>query len=169
MSTADSPQQAIHTLYSDHHGWLHDWLRRQLGCSQSAADLAHDTFVRVLLRREAPSLREPRAYLGVIARGLLVDHWRRRALEQAWLQSVAALPESLLPSEEERHLAFEMLLRVDAMLDGLRPCVRSAFLLAQLDGIGYDEIATRLGVTRRSVERYVAEALLHCYALRHDD
>lgn len=169
MSTDSPPHDAINTLYVDHHGWLHDVLRRKLGCSQQAADLAHDTFLRVLLRRDLPTVQQPRAFLGVIARGLVIDFWRRRALEQAWLESVAALPDALAPSEEEHHLAFELLLQVDAMLDGLRPRVRTAFLLAQLDGIGYDEIAARLGVTRRSVERYVAEALVHCYALRHGD
>ncbi len=170
MSTAEnSSPQVIHSLYSDHHHWLVDWLRCKVGCSEQAADLAHDTFLRVLLRRELPSLQQPRAFLGVIARGLVIDYWRRRALEQAWLDSMAALPEALLPSEEERHLVLELLMRVDAMLDGLRPRVRSAFLMAQLDGVGYDEIAEKLGVTRRSVERYVAEALLHCYALRHGE
>lgn len=35
-------------LYLDHHGWLHGWLRRRLDCTDTAADLAHDTFLRLL-------------------------------------------------------------------------------------------------------------------------
>jgi RNA polymerase sigma-70 factor (ECF subfamily) len=120
-----------------------------------------------LLRRERTLLREPRAYLTTVARGLLVDHWRRRDLEQAWLQARTALPEALAPSPEERQLAVELLLQIDAMLAGLRPPVRTAFLLAQIEGICYDDIAARLGVSRRSVERYIAEALFYCYTLRH--
>ena len=38
----------IALLYSDHHGWLVGWLRRRLGNPCDAADLAQDTFVRVL-------------------------------------------------------------------------------------------------------------------------
>ena len=30
-------------LYLEHHGWLLGWLRRRLECSETAADLAHDT------------------------------------------------------------------------------------------------------------------------------
>lgn len=39
-----SPPQTIHALYRDHHGWLHGWLRNRLGCTEQAADLAHDTY-----------------------------------------------------------------------------------------------------------------------------
>lgn len=39
---------SITELYQDHHGWLHGWLRKKLGCSHQAADLAHDTFMRLL-------------------------------------------------------------------------------------------------------------------------
>ena len=36
---------------STHHGWLHNWLRAKLGNSFDAADLAQDTFIRVLRHR----------------------------------------------------------------------------------------------------------------------
>lgn len=166
MPLADT-RQDVQTLYQDHRNWLHGWLRRKLGCGEQAADLVHDTFVRILVRREPAAMRAPRAYLGTIARGLLIDHWRRQEIERAWLDELAAQPQALAPSAEERQLALELLLQIDTMLAGLRPVVRAAFLLSRLDGVGYDEIVARLGVTRRSVERYLAEALYHCYCLRH--
>ncbi|HCC62425.1 MAG TPA: RNA polymerase subunit sigma, partial [Pseudomonas sp.] len=59
-------QQLVHRLYVDHQGWLNGWLRRQLGCSQRAADLAQDTFVRVLSKDQGlDATREPRAYLHI--------------------------------------------------------------------------------------------------------
>ena len=56
-------QQTLTALYSDHHAWLHGWLRKKLGCSQHAADLAHDAFIRVLLLAEPHTIKEPRAFL----------------------------------------------------------------------------------------------------------
>jgi len=64
--------ESIERLYSDHHSWLLGWLRGRLGNAFDAADLAQDTFVRVLLRRPLPPLRQPRSYLSTIARGLVV-------------------------------------------------------------------------------------------------
>jgi RNA polymerase sigma-70 factor (ECF subfamily) len=46
--------------------------------------------------------------------------------------------------------------------------VRQAFLLAQCEGMPYQQIAETLGVSLRSVERYIADALFHCYVLRYE-
>src|SRR5690554_609152 len=72
---------AIHTLYNDHQGWLHNWLRHKLGNTWDAADLVHDTFVKILLKDEWGFIREPRAYLTTIAHGLMVNSLRRKDLE----------------------------------------------------------------------------------------
>jgi len=162
MRDACAPSDPIADLYRGHHGWLHAWLRRKLGCAHQAADLAHDTFLRIIARRVTPDYEQPRAYLTTIARGLLVDHWRRQDIERAWLETLAALPAPLAPSPEERALLIEALYRIDALLDQLKPRVREAFLLAQLDGLTYRQIGERLGVGERMVKKYMAQAMLHC-------
>ena len=75
MSAAGSPwQQQMHTLYDEHHGWLFGWLRRKLGSSENAADLAQDTFVRIIASRDALlGVREPRAFLVTTAQRLIID------------------------------------------------------------------------------------------------
>jgi RNA polymerase sigma-70 factor (ECF subfamily) len=166
MPAAEPVLQQIHTLYSHHHGWLNGWLRRQLGNSCDAADLAQDVFMRLLARETLETPREPRAYLSTIARGLVADHWRRRVLEQAWLETLAHLPEAQAPSPESRLIFLEALISIDRMLDALKPRVRTAFLWAQLEGLTCPQIAERLGVSLATAERYVATALRHCYALR---
>ena len=40
----------IAALYHAQHRWLLSWLRRRLNCSQSAADLMQDTFLRLLAK-----------------------------------------------------------------------------------------------------------------------
>ncbi|WP_327439327.1 sigma-70 family RNA polymerase sigma factor [Pseudomonas donghuensis] len=161
-------QESVHTLYSHHHGWLNTWLRSKLGNAADAADLAQDTFVRLLQRREQLELNAPRAFLRTIARGLVIDHWRREELHRAYLEALAHLPEGEVPSLETRELLLELLERIAQMLDGLKPKVRRAFLLAQCEGLSHKDIAEQMGVSLRSVERYVADALYHCYLLRYE-
>lgn len=160
--------QQVDSLYADHHGWLQGWLRRRLGNAFDAADLAQDVFMRVLTRQQPLKMQEPRAYLSTIARGLVIDHWRRRELEQAWLETLATLPEPEAPPAESRLIFLEALVEIDRVLDALEPKVRKAFLLAQLDGLTCREIAQQLGVSLATVERYLAKALRRCYELRYE-
>ncbi|MDF3884942.1 sigma-70 family RNA polymerase sigma factor [Cupriavidus basilensis] len=169
MAAAESAlQQHVHTLYSEHNRWLQGWLRRKLGNACDAADLAQDVFLR-LLHRQPADIREPRTYLSTIARGLVIEHWRRRELELAWMETLAQLPPAHAPSPESRMLFLETLIAIDRVLDALKPQVRTAFLWAQLEGLTCRQIAERLGVSLATAERHVAAALRHCYALRFGD
>ncbi len=166
MSYADpSLQKAMHTLYEDHHSWLCGWLRSKLGCMEHAADLAQDTFIRVLTLRKAAELQQPRAYLSSVARSLMIDMFRRRAVEQAYLETLAARPEQVEVSPEARLLIIETLLEIDRLLDGLGTRTREIFLMAQLDGLSYVEIARRLDVSLTTVKKHAVRALTHCLML----
>lgn len=154
--------QQIEVLYSDHHGWLHGWLRRKLGNAFDAADLAHDTFLRLLTRGSAPQPGQSRQHLARIANGLMIDLFRRRDIEAAYLEALALLPESQVPTPETRALIIEALAEIDAILARLPARAREAFLLCKVEGLAYAEIARQLGVTVSSVEKYIARALLAC-------
>ena len=159
------PHAQLERLYREHHGWLHGWLRQRLNNSADAADLAQDTFIRVLLARSASSLREPRAYLSTVARSLMIDMFRRRSLEQAYLETLAAFPETLDNSPETRLLIIETLVQIDTLLDGLGSRTRDIFLMAQLDGLSYVEISRRLGLSVNTVKKHAVRALTHCLLL----
>ena len=144
-------------------------MRKRLGNAADAADLAHDTFVRILAGRSTPArIEEPRAYLTTVARGVLVNWYQRQALEKAYLDALALVPEALAPSEEQRAIILETLHRVDAMLAALPAPVCQAFLLSQLDGLTYEEIAVQLGVSLITVKRYMKRAFRECLALMED-
>ena len=166
MNIAQS-SESIAVIYSSHHGWLMRWLRGKLQCADHAADLAQDTFMRLLAAPQEGrrTLHEPRAYLTTVAQRLLIDHYRRQSLELAWLETLAQQPELLMQSPEERLIVQQTLQRIDAMLDGLPPPVRSAFLLAHVDGLGYADIGRRLGVSERSIKRYMVQAFERCILL----
>ncbi|HBO3972470.1 TPA: sigma-70 family RNA polymerase sigma factor [Pseudomonas aeruginosa] len=167
MTEAVAPSEHnLHTLYRDHRSWLESWLRRRLGNAWDAADLSQDTFLRVLAGSQSVAeLREPRAYLLTVGKRLLSNFYSRRSLEQAYLEALARLPEDCVPSPEQRWLLLETLQALDELLDGLPRAVRRAFLWSQLEGLGYREIAERLGVSERTVKRYMAQAYEHCLLL----
>ncbi|MGO3742287.1 sigma-70 family RNA polymerase sigma factor [Kerstersia sp.] len=171
---APADHSTIEYLYRSHYGELLRWLARKLGNSSQATDLAQDTFLRMLSRHQAQplegqALKEPRAYLKTIANGLVVDFWRRQTLERAYLDALAQQPEPLALSPEEHAVILETLQQLSRLIEAMKPKVRSAFLMAQLDGMSYAEIASQMGISVRTVERYMADALFHCHRLMQAD
>lgn len=155
----------VHQLYSSHHGWLYAWLRKKLGCQHIAADLAHDTFVRLMVAGKAPLPEQSRAYLTQIAKGLVVDLYRRRRLELAYQEWLLQLPSTDAPSPEDQAIVLQSLVQLDQVLDQL-PCkVRQAFLLSRFDGLTYSEIAVQLGVSVAAVRKYMLKAAQACMGL----
>lgn len=160
-------------IYHAHHGWLRHWLQRKTGCSWQAADLAQDTFLRLMTSPHPTArlaeIREFRSYLATIARRVWVDSVRRDALEKAWLETLQQQPEPITISPEEQTVILETLFQIDEMLEGLGEKVSQAFLLSQLEGMRYSEIAERLNVSVSSVKKYMAKATEHCLLLMCED
>lgn len=152
-------------MYLAHHGWLQAWLRKKLGNPCDAADLAQDTFIRILAARNAVTIDEPRAYLTTVARGVLINWYKRQALERAYLEALALMPEPEAPAPEQRAIILQTLHEIDAMLDALQPVARKVFLLSQLEGMKYEDIAALTGVSLTSVKRYMRQAFRQCMEL----
>lgn len=134
-------------------------MRRHAGSHHGAEDVASEAFLQLAQHRDLDQVREPRALLTTIARRVLFEAWRRRDLEQAYLETLAHLPQPVYPSPEDRALVMEALLAVDAALDALPEKVRRAFLHSQLDAMTYAEIGTLLGVSASMVRQYMTRAL----------
>jgi RNA polymerase sigma-19 factor, ECF subfamily len=163
LTTAAASLDPVAELYVEHHRWLQGWLRRRLGCTHRAADLAHDTFLRLINREEPVAIQAPRAFLTTVAQRVLANHWRREYLEQAYLEALAQQPEALAPSPEERQIILATLNEIDALLATLPDEVRRAFLRSQLDGRKQGEIAAELGISVTTVKRHLRRAGALCY------
>ncbi|WP_198958829.1 sigma-70 family RNA polymerase sigma factor [Candidimonas nitroreducens] len=164
MPAQDPPiADDLAVLYVEHSTWLHGWLRKRVGDTFAAADLAQDTFLSLLDGKAATAeIRKPRPFLATVAGRLLAHRRRRQLLETAYLEALACLPEEVAPSPETRLMALESLQQIDRALDGLPPKVREAFLLAHLVELSYAEIAERLGTSTSSVKQYLTKANRVC-------
>ncbi|MEM1141528.1 MAG: sigma-70 family RNA polymerase sigma factor [Pseudomonadota bacterium] len=160
--SSSSNAQTIDYIYREHYSWLRGWLLTRLGCSETAADLAQDTFFQILKANSAPEIRSPKPYLATLANRLAANMYRRRVIEHAYLQSLSSLPEDSAISPEEQQMVLETLIEIDVTLSQLPTKVREAFLLSKLDGLTYKQIAVRMSVTERTVKNYMAKAMLAC-------
>ncbi|WP_319381842.1 sigma-70 family RNA polymerase sigma factor [Thiomicrorhabdus sp.] len=161
---------SVEVLYKEHQNWLQSWLCRRMGCAYDAQDLTQDTFVRILKNSGACLLcKTPRAYLLTVAKSLMIDKWRREEIEKAYLEALAQLPEATSPSSEALNEIIETLQTIDKALAKLPEKPRSAFMMAQFEGMKYREIAEVLEVSERMVKKYMAQAMMACILASNED
>ena len=170
MSNAESINHSVtvNGLYQDHYGWLLTLLKRSVGCGSTAEDLTQDVFTKLLGKTDLDFFKDPqhpRAFLARVAKGLVVDRYRRQLIEQAYLDYLYTLPEPSTPSAEEQHLVLESLTLIDAMLGSLKPKVRETFLLSRFDGLTYSQIARQLQISVATVRKYMLIAMQACLAV----
>jgi RNA polymerase sigma-19 factor, ECF subfamily len=163
-------ETVVGVIYAEHGDWLRNWLHGRTRCLRWAEDLAQDTFCRLLERPEALPIRDPRSFLTVIARRLLIDDVRRRDLERAYVTAHQTLADEIdLLTPERITQAVQLIEGLALLLHDMSVPVRQAFLLRKLDGLTHGEIAVRLGLSDRTVKRHIARAYAHCYALAFPD
>lgn len=143
-------------------GELHRFLCRKVG-TRDAPDLVQDVYLRVLTYSAVDSIREPKSFLFRIAANLAVDHLRKRANRIIWDSEALNEGDHVEPSGPYEMLnSVERMQGFSAALDQLPPEYRHAFLLNRFDGLSHAEIARCMGVSPKTVQRYIAKAFEHC-------
>ncbi|WP_437882555.1 RNA polymerase sigma factor [Pseudomonas sp. LRF_L74] len=155
-----SDPQSEDSQFQRHSGELLRFLVRQVKCSELAADLRQETWLR-FNRRGATEIGNLRAFLYRIARNLVIDH-RRQQDARPSQEIVSDELVSEQPDPERAASGSESLMRLREVLQALPPHLRQALLWNRLDGLTQREIGERLGVSERMAGRYILQALEHC-------
>jgi RNA polymerase sigma-70 factor (ECF subfamily) len=146
-------------LVRRHANRLYQLFYRFTGNQQESEDLTQETFLRIyqVLGSYRPEAGSFRAWLTSVGRNLLIDHYRRRrqdrqtdSLEDAtgtgWERA------SVAPGPETLTRQVELSKQVEQALRRLRPELREAVILRDLQGLEYREIQQILGVPEGTVK-----------------
>lgn len=164
MTTSSVTTRNIEAIFVEYYGWLRTRVRRSVGDTFAAEDVAAETFSQLLAAPAAQHIREPKALLTTISQRIVYEMWRRRDLEEACLQALAqSNGDQYAISPEDQMLLLEALRAMDKALNGLSARERAAFLLYKLEEMTYPEIAAQLDISPSVARRYVAKGLLQCY------
>lgn len=149
---------------------LLNFLSRTVNDRDAAADLAQESYARVLaLRQSGQAIANARALLYRTARNLVIDRHRRgqfRAHEDLDAQDDAAegaaAPRHEQPEEAYAHAQHARALA--AAIEALPPRCREAFVLNRFEGLSHQEVAERMGISKNMVAQHIIRGVLACQA-----
>jgi RNA polymerase sigma-70 factor (ECF subfamily) len=130
-------------LFAAHHLGLFKYFCRAVGRAEAARDLTQELFLRVS-RTQIPAVEDGalRGWVFRIARNLVLDHHRSRARHQEPLALV---------DHAARSAAQDVSAAVNEALASLPALDRDVFLMREVAGLGYQEIAAACELTADAV------------------
>lgn len=149
------------SLYASEQGRLKKLVRRLVGSKATAEDLVQQAFLNLMASAECGNLANCPAYLTCTARNLALNHLRnasRRPEVELPDEGFDAIADPC-PSPEMTTIFRCELRRVLQAVAALPPRRREAFVLNKFEGLSYDEIASRQGVSRNTVISQIVGAL----------
>lgn len=152
-----------------HGAALRRFLQRRLGSTDAADDLSQETYLRLARLGDSQGIADQRGYLFTIAANLARDHQRRQRRE--------GLPEAAdaldvmpcpAPDPERTVAARQELAALERAIAGLPPKTREILLLFRVEGWTRRQIADHLGLSPKTVEYHMQQAMLRCRAALDD-
>ena len=156
----------IAEVFATHHRALRAFVARSLRNDEDVADTVQEVFLRIAQLPDPSRIElNPRAYLFRTAENLLIDRSRREQFRQ--VQRHDPLDEDLevehrAPSVESQVHWQRAMRQIAARLADAGPRVSRVVEMSCLDDLTHPEIAARLGVTTRTVERCMQRAREVC-------
>jgi len=166
MTASLSPDIALYwneTLAED----LLRFLTGRIKCRETAAELAHETFLRFHQFIQATPPDNARALAFSIAVNLATDYQRKAKVRNNFTVEtepnlLAETHASPAPGPEQIAISRQRLKQFHDSLDELPANCRSAFLMHNIDGLTYAEIAACLGIAESTVYKYLTKTINHC-------
>lgn len=165
-STGTSPAQrhteTVARLFERFRRPLLRYLTDLLTRREEAEDVVQETYVR-LMQVEKLEGGGVRALIFKVATNLAYDRFRQRRARGPHSDDEALAEVASHEPAPERIVAFEQGIEiVKRTLLELKPRCRQVFLLRTAEELDYDDIAARLGISKRTVEREMQHALEVC-------
>jgi RNA polymerase sigma-70 factor, ECF subfamily len=168
MPVSETRSEIFTKLFAETRDALHRYIRRFVGSSETAKEIVQEAFLRTY--RERASVTTLRAFLFSTARNLAANDYRhRRTVERSATGNQGdsrMSPES--ESLESELIRDERNRLIQEAIDRLPRQCRAAFTLRVFHECSYQEVAKRLGISPKTVEKHIARGLrdTHSYIKR---
>jgi RNA polymerase sigma factor (sigma-70 family) len=150
-----------------HYDELVAHVRRRFGDAGFAREVVHDVCIRVIEKPPAtPAARAPLALLRKISHDLAVDRCRTEDAYRARVQSTDTLPDAIAPAPSAEQIvdARRELQWLEDAIAAMPPRRQAVFVMHKIHEMPHAEVALRLGITHKAVEKHLHAGMADCRA-----
>jgi len=149
--------QEFKDFFDQYYVMIRNFLYYKTGSIDVAEDIAQDVFVKVWEKREEVDSPTVKSLLYTIAGNLAINHLKHQGVVYDFANRSAIHPSSESPEfiMEEK----EFRIRLEEVISNLPEKSRIVFLMNRIDKLTYNEIANRLELSVKAVEKRMKKAL----------
>jgi len=150
--------------------FLKAFLGRFIHRPQDIEDIAQEAFLRAFKIEQSGEVNHPKSLLFTIAKNIALNELRSKARQVTdYIEECQADWEAETASAEVEVEALDKLKAYCEAVDSLPEQCRRVYLLRKVHGLRQKDIAERLNITVRSVERHLQKGVVHCRAYISDN
>lgn len=161
LRVAQGDQAAFALIFEQYHHDLGNYIYAITKSTGLTEEIVQNVFLKIWMGREALlGIKSFKAYLFVISRNAAISSLRKEIRDHIkkneWAKTAH---ESTAPGEEWKEKEFYLSL-IDQAIEALPPQRKKVYLLSRQDGLTYEEIAKRLGISKLTVRAHVQQAVV---------
>lgn len=160
VKLAEGDEYAFEQLYLIYSPKIYRKILQLVKQTEIAEEILQDVFVKIWEKRETlDNQRSFKSFLYTIAKNLVVDLFRRAALDRQMLEKfIIDHSELYYPFDNLEDPDLESKAILQKALDTLPPQRKKIYTLIKLEGNSYDEVAELMGISTSTINDHVVKA-----------
>lgn len=150
-------QEEFKGLFDKYFDSIRSYIYYRCGDTEMATDIAQDVFMQVWEKQFDIQGGKIKGLLYKMSGELFISRYRRKEIERKYMSSIEL--DYLEESPEEQVQLKELTAKYENALAALPENQRIVFLMSRNEGLKYNEIAERLNISVKAVEKRMNKAL----------
>ena len=159
IALKNGDEEAFTSLYHRYCNKVYKFCSLYFTNNSSAEEVVQEVFIKLWdIRSYVNENENLEGLLFIITRNMVFDNTRKNFNESFYQISILSAYDKAYDIEEELH-AKDLKVYIDRLVNELTPRQKEIFCMSRYEHLSYKEIAEKLNITPKTVERHINDAL----------
>ncbi|MEG1634033.1 MAG: RNA polymerase sigma-70 factor [Rikenellaceae bacterium] len=158
LKSGDS--EAFTLIFNEYFPKVKIFLSKVMGGDQYSEEFAQEVFVRLWINHSKISTDQPiTSYLFTISKNIAMDYYRKRSSEIKYIKHIEHCGDKEIKDCDSELTYNQLSSIIEQAVENMPQKQRVVFKLSREDGLINQEIADKLKLSRRTVEKHITNAI----------